>query len=330
MSQTFDKFGGRGFLEHYNSNVFELLKIVYPEIKWRETLREFLPKFFLLNLENQRWFLDDSTFFHVPSILVFSDVQKIEKKNFPYFIGGNFFVVLNTIYPEFNWNPSVEISFPKYFWRSEKFLNKVIQKLQHHFLINSKKDWYRLSHVQIREIFGREIKHTKITGMLRNIFPEESWTYAKFSHRNKKARQRWLFVQISQIFRNHVILEDFRPKELFQSTGTLVELDIFLPKLNLGFEFHGEQHFLEIPSAGFIPLYDRKSRDAEKIRTCTEFGIKLIIIPYWWDNKMESLTATICRELPGVMDIFEGTTAKPIPNFPPSDIFPYTSKTSLE
>jgi len=78
-------------------------------------------------------------------------------------------------------------------------------------------------------------------------------------------------------------------------------LDIFIPNLNLAFEFHGEQHFQEITSGGFSPLEFQKFRDLEKIQLCEKHAIKLIIIPYWWDNNIETLVATILREYPGIL-----------------------------
>src|SRR5690242_860134 len=36
-----------------------------------------------------------------------------------------------------------------------------------------------------------------------------------------------------------------------------------------------------------------QSRDRKKKVICKEQGISLIIIPYWWDRKIESIAATI-------------------------------------
>ena len=57
-----------------------------------------------------------------------------------------------------------------------------------------------------------------------------------------------------------------------------MELDIWLPELNLAFEYQGEQHY----SDDVISRRDREKRSA-----CKEAGIRLIEVPYTWDASKE-------------------------------------------
>ena len=61
-------------------------------------------------------------------------------------------------------------------------------------------------------------------------------------------------------------------------------------------KYHGKQHYEDIPSYGYAPFELYTKRDAEKISICKEFGILLIVIPYWWDNTLQSLKATIDKQ----------------------------------
>lgn len=70
-----------------------------------------------------------------------------------------------------------------------------------------------------------------------------------------------------------------------------MELDVYLPKHNLAFEYQGEHHFLDIYALGH--RWRQKQRDMEKKKLCQEKGITLIEIPYWWDFSKSSLMATI-------------------------------------
>ena len=59
-------------------------------------------------------------------------------------------------------------------------------------------------------------------------------------------------------------------------------VDIFLPRMNIGFEFDGEQHFQYIEHfhgdrRGFLRA---QRRDAEKDEACREKGIILIRVAY--------------------------------------------------
>lgn len=70
-----------------------------------------------------------------------------------------------------------------------------------------------------------------------------------------------------------------------------MELDVYIPSLNLAFEYQGKQHFTNIYS-----MQDHtkvQERDSEKRALCSSLGIDLIEIPYWWDGSVNSLLATI-------------------------------------
>jgi hypothetical protein len=71
-----------------------------------------------------------------------------------------------------------------------------------------------------------------------------------------------------------------------------MELDIFLPKERVAFEYQGEHHYYDVYSMG-QQIWQRKDRDNEKKAACVENGIALIEVPYWWDKKLPSLMATI-------------------------------------
>lgn len=61
-----------------------------------------------------------------------------------------------------------------------------------------------------------------------------------------------------------------------------MELDIFIPSLNLGLEYHGEQHFQDVQYFG--PKQQYTTRDTHKREACEAQGITLIEVPYWWDR----------------------------------------------
>jgi len=136
---------------------------------------------------------------------------------------------------------------------------------------------------------------------LKIVFPNEEWGNKDlFSRRNKKSRQRWLFLKVQEIFDSHEIFEDFKHKEMSQKAGYSIELDLFIPKLNLAFEYQGEHHYEENPKGGFGSFESQQFRDQKKKQICSEHGIELIIIPYWWENKIESLKSTIFKEYPNI------------------------------
>lgn len=91
-----------------------------------------------------------------------------------------------------------------------------------------------------------------------------------------------------------------------------MELDVYIPEKRLAFEYHGEQHYYDIYALG--NAWSQRERDSEKRRACSEKGITLIEIPFWWDRDKSSLVATIHERR---ADLIGETGAKPIPTESP-------------
>jgi hypothetical protein len=73
-----------------------------------------------------------------------------------------------------------------------------------------------------------------------------------------------------------------------------MELDLFLPDLQLAFEYQGEHHYSNHYIFG-SPV-ERKKRDKEKVEACKVAGIALVIIPHTWDEKLSTLISLICQQ----------------------------------
>lgn len=100
-----------------------------------------------------------------------------------------------------------------------------------------------------------------------------------------------------------------------------MELDIFIPRLSLAFEYQGEQHYHQALLGVNDPAH-RKRLDLEKLLACERLGITLIEIPYWWDRSVESLQMTIKRIRPDL------DQSRPLPNAAPIPVVPKHLSTS--
>lgn len=74
-----------------------------------------------------------------------------------------------------------------------------------------------------------------------------------------------------------------------------IELDVWLPEKRIAFEYQGEQHFHDLVylfgRGGDCEAYSK--RDEIKRTKCSELGISIVSVPYWWDNEKDSLTDLI-------------------------------------
>ncbi len=109
------------------------------------------------------------------------------------------------------------------------------------------------------------------------------------------------------------ISENYLHEELRFKSGHKMELDLFIPNLNLAFEYQGEQHYYDVYAMG--PQWQYSMRDEEKRHSCHQKGITLIEIPYWWDFQRASIQATIYEFRPDL--IKNPGSGKPIPKEPP-------------
>ena len=65
-----------------------------------------------------------------------------------------------------------------------------------------------------------------------------------------------------------------------------MELDIYIPSLNLAFEYQDIHHYRGTQYV-YQPLESFKQRDQQKKELAKEKGITLVVIPCWWDGKPE-------------------------------------------
>ena len=190
------------------------------------------------------------------------------------------------------------------YWDNEDNIKTFLLQIRDEANLKTIHDWKRLSVNQIMSLGGSGLtsklsKKEILTFVLQHQIVDDS--LSSFHNLDSEIRgrstQRWLFLQVQKLFPGEEIVEDYFHSEISRKSGLNVQLDIFLIHKNIAFEYHGKQHYEDIPSA-FAPVELYKFRDREKEKLCKEYGIHLIIIPYWWDNTVDSLKETIQSSLP--------------------------------
>ena len=179
---------------------------------------------------------------------------------------------------------------PKGFWKKKENIIELMEYVKKINNIQCTSDWNRVSRKQIQDLGGGcLLSKYSLYDLLSLTFPDEKFDKNALVRKDKRAVQRWLFLQLKQLFTDNIeIIEDYFHGDLTRISGFPVQFDIFIPSKNIAIEYHGEHHFRDIPSGfGHFEMY--ASRDNEKIKLCSDYNIKLIAIPHTWDNNVDSL-----------------------------------------
>ena len=190
------------------------------------------------------------------------------------------------------------------FWDNEDNVKQFLLKIKRKFNLVTIEDWKRLSKTQIISEGGKSLLSRYPKTELFQYIPNLSDNDISNStnENNSRSSQRWLFLQVQKLFPNDEIVEDYFHSEISRKTGFPIQFDIFIINKNIAFEYHGRQHYEDIPASGFASLEMYKFRDSEKEIISKQFGIILIVIPYWWDNQLTSLKQTINSISPEILN----------------------------
>ena len=201
-----------------------------------------------------------------------------------------------------DWNAIERAQKPRNYWDNAENVKTFMDQVKDTFRIDSEEDWYRLSLLQLKELGAsgllKKYDHSLYT-ILKVAYPEKHWNARKSSRRDKRSVQRWLFLKTEELFPDMEIIEDFFHEELTRLSGNPVQFDLFIPQINIALEYHGIQHYKELPSFGSIELYNE--RDLEKEKLCESHNLPLIIIPYSWDLTKSHLHQIITKSHPNLL-----------------------------
>ena len=185
------------------------------------------------------------------------------------------------------------------YWENQENIQNFVSKMKQKYNLNTLEDWKRFSKTQIIQEGGGRLFSSKMYSKIKiKLENDEFVSFSKLISGTvqKRSSQRWLFLQIQKLFPHDEIVEDYFHSEISRISGYNVQFDIFMIERNIAIEYHGKHHYEDIPS-GFSNVETFKHRDLEKQKLCSEHGIQLIVIPYWWDNKLDSLKETLFSKI---------------------------------
>lgn len=300
--------GGGALLDKFKS-VLQILRSAYPEEEWDERVcRGQVRSLYWDSPTNRRKFMEEIV--DELGITCQEGWRRVTPKHFQTRNAGgllaryaSIYSLLKDTFPEEVWDaarcrPHVSCSY----WEDADKVKAVLEEVAREFSVEEPQDWYRISKDQVATIpKGRSLLTAMpLLDALCVAYEDIPWDAERFSKRVKKAEQRWLFVQTRFLFPGLDVLEEPRLPDVVGAPVGNLELDVYVPALKLGLEYQGKHHYEERPFFGPLEAYQR--RDRQKDEACAAHGITLVHIPYWWDQKLPSLAATLHSTSPAILE----------------------------
>lgn len=136
-----------------------------------------------------------------------------------------------------------------------------------------------------------------VSKALEAVYPETPWhTLKKVSLGQKQIL--YLLKSVNPLH-SKVIKMNYKHPQLIRDTSHTMELDFYVPDLELAFEYQGAQHY-SATYQNTISLPAQKKKDEEKRQACKQHGITLVEIPYWFDGTVDTLISTIHKQRPDI------------------------------
>lgn len=246
---------GGGNLLALHESLNDALAFVYPEYPWEI----FHPKKdFAHKRENQRKFFD----FLMKELQLSSldDLYEVTFKEIERLGGSSILALYNdspmkaitTIYPEHNWQFWKFSRVGKGTWNDSNNVKQFLEWAAKELRLSSLEDWYNVTQTQLQELsFGGILRQYGTLGdVLKKAYPDYHWDFLKF--REKRGQQMLTGKTHSHLFKvmQHLIpnAQDIytnypHPDLIYSGSKKYVELDVFVPSLNLAIEYNGLQHY---------------------------------------------------------------------------------------
>jgi hypothetical protein len=208
--------------------------------------------------------------------------------------------ILDKIYPHIKWKRWKFVGNDS--MMDVEYLNNLVKRMEKELYVEKLEDWYGVSFSSARKTScGRELLERyggSLLELVRHFYPKMNWDESKWNSMLSQKSQHLLFRTIQDkirtIFPATSVEIEYDAKMKF--LGSALELDVWIPKMNLGFEYQGFQHFFTHSFWHGIDGEEmRYMTDGIKTKLARSMDIRLISIPFW-ENMDANLITNILRE----------------------------------
>jgi hypothetical protein len=249
------KRGGSGLIAEYGNSLTRALETIYPNFALIQRKKE--DGYWKVE-ENQKNFFDQlaadlgidvNQTNHWYNISAKDIINKGGKGLLKHY-NGSHIRALQNIYKELEWFSWHFQSVGKKFWNQEKNVLAYMTWVSSKLGITQLDDWYSISTDLIQHFHGKPLlqKHGGLFQLLTMVYPNHPWDLGKYQRTAKEwGKSQWhLYLLVKKLLLSlgHPGVEaanihmNYRHPDLrFKDTAHRMELDIFIPPLNLAFEY---------------------------------------------------------------------------------------------
>ena len=159
---------------------------------------------------------------------------------------GSYYSLIIDSFPEYDWKRWRFKTIPQKYWEDIENCREYLTWLGNQLGIQRIEDWYNVTQKDFNQNNGGGIMDFykgSPSAIIITCFDTYNWEIEKFG--KTKKRQQHLYHLVKRIFPKWHVGWDVKHQEIkFKQTGRSMEIDIFIQKLKLGFEYQGEQHFI--------------------------------------------------------------------------------------
>eukprot|EP01114_Cavostelium_apophysatum_P022685 TRINITY_DN8291_c0_g1_i1.p1 TRINITY_DN8291_c0_g1~~TRINITY_DN8291_c0_g1_i1.p1 ORF type:complete len:560 (+),score=113.65 TRINITY_DN8291_c0_g1_i1:52-1731(+) len=295
--------GGSSLLNHFGNSPSKLITTLLPEHPWNLYDFESVPVNYWKDRHNQKAFLNELT--KRLEVNNYSDWYKVTVEDIQNH-GGNGILwnydnspakMIMSILQEFPWKPFMFRQ--RHFKYSDKQAKIICDELALYQNIFNPLDWRKVSVAMMKETHGGASLLSQ-TGSVKNAlklaYPSTDWESVVSLQISRP--QHVLLKMLKKLVPD--VLVNHRHPQLRYANGKKMELDFYSPSLNLGIEYQGQHHYIHLWERCESPA-SRSRLDNSKAAACSEAGISLVAVPFWWDQTEAQLVDAIRKVKPNLM-----------------------------
>jgi len=223
---------------------------------------------------------------------------------------GSLYALLRRVYPDYDWVPWKFKRFPSLADEDPNILPEALNYLERECKIKGPNDWYGITTAKLEELGVAALisRHGGLFNVLTTHKRGFPWDASLFPGKRTSGLKS-LGLELRKLFSDEECVENY-------PLSSSLMVSYYFPTLKVAFLYQPLQSFgsLETIEGYNASLFSQR----ELVTVAQSNGVRLFLIPFWWDRSLSSLVATLLQFQDLQQDLsshLRPEVGKPIPTF---------------